>query len=74
MLPREFFFPVGVAYVSYGVLRAALLGLVERADDDAEPTSTDGNDVVPLAPGRTSRRMHGRPSRTHRPSGPDANE
>src|SRR6266700_299258 len=32
----EFFFPLGVAYMLYGVLRAALLGLFVGADEDEE--------------------------------------
>lgn len=71
VLPREFFFPLGVAYVSYGVLRAALLGLVERVDDDVEPTLENG-DVVHLDSSRSARRAHGRPTRPHRPPGQDA--
>ncbi|HKS05230.1 MAG TPA: CDP-diacylglycerol--serine O-phosphatidyltransferase [Gemmatimonadaceae bacterium] len=70
-LPREFFFPLGVAYVSYGVLRAALLGLVERVDEDVEPAIVENGDVVHLDPSRSARRAHGRPTRPHRPPGPD---
>jgi CDP-diacylglycerol--serine O-phosphatidyltransferase len=72
VLPREFFFPLGVAYVSYGVLRAALLGLVERVDDEIEPATLENGDVVHLEPSRSTRRAHGRPPRPHRPSGQDA--
>src|SRR5207302_6917293 len=32
----EFFFPLGVAYMAYGVLRAAFLGLVSSPDEDEE--------------------------------------
>src|SRR3989441_6114612 len=48
-----FFFPLGIAYMSYGVLRAALLGLVTEREDDEEAeiagpiVITDG---PPLAP------------------------
>jgi len=31
-----FFFPLGVAYVSYGMLRAAVLGLFVTPDEDEE--------------------------------------
>jgi len=34
VLPKEFFFPVGVTYVAYGLLRATFIGLLERGDDD----------------------------------------
>jgi hypothetical protein len=32
----EFFFPLGVAYMAYGVLRAALLGLFATPEEDEE--------------------------------------
>jgi len=31
-----FFFPMGIAYMAYGVLRAAFLGLLSEPDDDEE--------------------------------------
>ena len=31
-----FFFPLGLAYLSYGLVRAAVEGLLERAEDAAE--------------------------------------
>jgi CDP-diacylglycerol--serine O-phosphatidyltransferase len=31
-----FFFPLGIAYMAYGVLRAAFLGLLSEPDDDAD--------------------------------------
>ena len=31
-----FFFPLGIAYMGYGVLRAAFLGLLSEPDDDAD--------------------------------------
>ena len=70
-LPREFFFPVGVAYVSFGVLRAALLGLLERGDEESDTHEQQSADVVPLTQSRTTRRIHGR-NRPSRPQGPDA--
>jgi CDP-diacylglycerol--serine O-phosphatidyltransferase len=30
-----FFFPLGIAYVSYGMVRAAVVGFLERGDDEA---------------------------------------
>jgi CDP-diacylglycerol--serine O-phosphatidyltransferase len=42
-LPKDFFFPVGMLYVTYGVVAAVLRGLLERPPHLAgEP---DGNDV-----------------------------
>ena len=71
-LPQEFFFPVGVVYVLYGILRAVVLGLVERPDETAEQALHDGTDIVPLSQSRSTRRLHGRPSRPPRPHGPNA--
>ncbi len=34
-LPREFFFPVGMLYVTYGIVAGAVSGLLERAPRDA---------------------------------------
>jgi CDP-diacylglycerol--serine O-phosphatidyltransferase len=43
VLPKEFFFPLGIFYVSYGVLRASFLGLLERPvpAGDADPLDDD---------------------------------
>jgi CDP-diacylglycerol--serine O-phosphatidyltransferase len=66
-LPKQFFFPVGVVYVLFGVLRAVFLGLVDRGDENGDAEQpTPG--VVPL----TSRPTHGRSGRSTRPQGPDA--
>lgn len=74
VLRKQFFFPVAVAYVLFGPLRAGILGLLERNDDkgdsDDQPPDLD-SDVVELAPPRQTRRLHGRPGRPHRPQGPD---
>ena len=49
-----FFFPLGIAYMSYGVLRAALLGLlIEREDDEEAEIAgpiviTDGPTLPPF--------------------------
>ncbi|HYV98112.1 MAG TPA: CDP-diacylglycerol--serine O-phosphatidyltransferase [Gemmatimonadaceae bacterium] len=64
-LPKEFFFPVGVIYVLYGILRAALLGMVDRDGEGPEPPTDD--DLGPSS-GRT-RHHHGRHGRAHRPQG-----
>lgn len=39
-----FFFPLGITYVSYGMLRGAVVGFLERSDDEE-----DGNDLPDLA-------------------------
>ena len=72
VVPREFFFPLGVGYVSYGVLRSAFLGLVERVDDEPDAQPLDGDDIVSIGPSRPSRRAHGHSNRPHRPPGQDA--
>jgi len=35
-----FFFPLGIAYVSYGIVRAAVVGFMERGDADQDEEST----------------------------------
>jgi CDP-diacylglycerol--serine O-phosphatidyltransferase len=50
VLPKEFFFPVSVAYVLYGLLRAVVLGLLERADEDADQAERYGLDDALPAP------------------------
>ena len=48
-----FFFPLGIAYMSYGVLRAAFLGLLSEPEEDPEAeiagpiVITDGGPTVP---------------------------
>jgi CDP-diacylglycerol--serine O-phosphatidyltransferase len=69
-LPKEFFFPVGVIYVLYGIVRAALLGLVERTDDSADPADPDDDDGVAVTGGRATRQLHGRPGRPSNPTAP----
>lgn len=36
-----FFFPLGIAYVSYGMMRAAVVRLIERGDEDDAPEDLD---------------------------------
>ena len=56
-LPKDLFFPVGVVYVLYGVVRVALLGLVERVGENG-PGERDGehphSTLRPQGPGATS--------------------
>jgi phosphatidylserine synthase len=35
-VPSYFLFPVGIAYVAFGALRAAVLNLADRGDDPAD--------------------------------------
>ena len=37
-----FFFPLGLAYLTYGIVRAAVVGFLERGDADGEPDDDDG--------------------------------
>jgi CDP-diacylglycerol--serine O-phosphatidyltransferase len=69
-LPREFFFPVGMLYVLYGLVAAALRGLLERpvpedllvedplldADDAAEAAAVDEQEYQPFRRRRRRRR------------------
>lgn len=49
-LPEEFFFPLGVAYVAYGLVAALVAGLTDRGPDEdflGEEEDTDAPVVVP---------------------------
>lgn len=58
-LPKKFFFPASMAYVTYGILRTVFLGLLDRLPgrDDSDDDSTEDD----LPPRRRRRRR--RPSR-----------
>jgi CDP-diacylglycerol--serine O-phosphatidyltransferase len=56
----EFFFPLGVAYMAYGVLRAALLGLVSSPEEDEE-AEIAGPIVIGDADGGAVRDAYGEP-------------
>jgi CDP-diacylglycerol---serine O-phosphatidyltransferase len=65
-LPKQFFFPAGMAYVLYGIGRTVFLGLLDRLpgrdlDDDDE----DDEDDIPPRRRRRRRRLN------RNPSGPD---
>jgi CDP-diacylglycerol---serine O-phosphatidyltransferase len=45
-IPRLFFFPALFIYVSYGIVKAVVLGLFERLDDDVDPM-LDYDDTEP---------------------------
>lgn len=57
-----FFFPLGITYVSYGFVRAAVVGFLERGED--EPLSAgEMDDVVRPLDARRRRIRRGRPDR-----------
>jgi CDP-diacylglycerol--serine O-phosphatidyltransferase len=43
-LPKDFFFPVGMLYVTYGVVASVLKGLLDRPQYDVVPAATDDPD------------------------------
>jgi CDP-diacylglycerol--serine O-phosphatidyltransferase len=58
-----FFFPLGIAYVSYGLVRAAVVGFLERGDgddddgdgssgDDGDDDTDEDHDMAPVIRGR----------------------
>jgi CDP-diacylglycerol--serine O-phosphatidyltransferase len=52
-----FFFPLGLAYLTYGLLRAAVEGLLERAEDAAEERARRAGMVIHgTEPGARTRR------------------
>jgi CDP-diacylglycerol--serine O-phosphatidyltransferase len=84
-LPKEFFFPVGMTYVLYGVVSAVLKGLldrqvpadgIERADDAVAVEYIDDDDdddeIKPIREADVSRRRHRR--RRGRRNGPPNTE
>lgn len=64
-LPKQFFFPAGMAYVLYGIGRTVFLGLLDRLPGRDEPDD-DEDDQASAPPRRRPRRR--RSNRT--PSGP----
>ena len=72
-LPKTFFFPALMAYVTWGVARTVFVGLLDRLptnDDRAEGVvaDSDGVEGVPF-PRRRRRRRRGRPFPTGRGPG-----
>ncbi|MDB4908381.1 MAG: pssA [Gemmatimonadetes bacterium] len=74
-LPRQFVFPALLAYVLLNVIRAAVMGLVERGKDEEEPPSIfleeeddDGMLVPSPAPMRSTPRRERFESRAERPT------
>ena len=51
-----FFFPLGIAYLSYGIWRWVVLAILERGDEDS--VQEDAPDLV-LHDGAARRRAHG---------------
>lgn len=45
-IPQYILFPVGMTYIAYGLIRATVLGLVERPDNEIEEP-TDEHEIVP---------------------------
>lgn len=55
-LPKDLFFPVGITYVLYGLVRVGLMGLVERGGDDGHSDNAGdqpNSSLRPQGPGAT---------------------
>ena len=67
-LPKQFFFPAGMAYVLYGIGRTVFLGLLDRLPGRDDGPNDDEHDALdtPAAPRRHRRRRLPR-----NPSGPE---
>jgi CDP-diacylglycerol--serine O-phosphatidyltransferase len=66
-LPKQFFFPAGMAYVLYGIGRTVFLGLLDRLPG-RDPSGEDDEEDLESAPPRRRRRRRRSP---RNPSGPD---
>src|SRR5260370_33613747 len=67
MLEHDAFFcPLGIAYMAYGVLRAALLGFFAEADEDEEAEIAG---PIVIANGERVPRLHGAAGRGGGPQG-----
>jgi CDP-diacylglycerol--serine O-phosphatidyltransferase len=60
-LPKQFFFPAGMAYVLYGIGRTVFLGLLDRLPGRQNGEDDDEDDDAPPPPRRRRRRR--RPTR-----------
>jgi CDP-diacylglycerol--serine O-phosphatidyltransferase len=70
-LPKQFFFPLSIAYVAFGLLRALLAGVLDRGDDEHFPKGgLPHGEFAPHTP-RSTQPIRGSPSRTQRPSEED---
>lgn len=49
MIPQYFLFPVGLAYIAYGLLRAVIHNLTDRADDHTDEGDASPMTLVPQA-------------------------
>jgi CDP-diacylglycerol--serine O-phosphatidyltransferase len=58
-----FFFPLGITYLSYGMVRAAVVGFLERGDDDANREHPEGR--LPFAVRARDRRRRRRAPPAH---------
>jgi hypothetical protein len=61
LAPEYFLFPLGLAYVAFGLIRATVLGLMERqepavAPEDQIADASDAGDPLSQAPNPTERR------------------
>lgn len=71
-LPKEFFFPAGMAYVLYGIGRTVFLGLIDRLPGRHESGEDEEDDETELDSAPPPRRRRRR-RRSNRPnSGPEA--
>jgi CDP-diacylglycerol--serine O-phosphatidyltransferase len=71
-LPKQFFFPVSLGYVALGVLRAVLVGVLDRRDDDLVPVGDAGRAYDGTFRPRSTQRFRGRAApATPSPPGPD---
>jgi len=70
-LPKQFFFPAGMAYVLYGIGRTVMQGLLERLparDDREEPMSVDPA-LIDIDPAETQRQRRRRRRQLRNQSG-----
>ena len=56
-----FFFPLGIVYVSYGLVRAAITGILERGEDDAASDQVPTPQPALVRELRAPRRRRGKP-------------
>lgn len=66
-LPKQFFFPAGMAYVVYGIGRTVFLGLLDRLPGRDQSGDDDEEDSESAPPRRRRRRRRS----IRNPSGPD---
>jgi CDP-diacylglycerol--serine O-phosphatidyltransferase len=62
-----FFFPLGITYVSYGIVRAALVGFLERGDEEDDADAVDRPRIA-LRPRLVPGGQRKEPDREHPPA------